>query len=105
MGSFNPVKKTTQNFDIQNYPGKIARRDDKTWVKVCPKCFSPKIKPLMNISGTIIHDQWVCPECNYAGVVIEVHFDDLAKLQLLKYRKYNSNKKVSQTQKETDTKG
>jgi hypothetical protein len=96
MGTTNSAKKTTDTIDIKNYPGKIARRDDKAWIKVCPLCMSPRITALTNISGTVIHEQWLCLECNYVGVAIEVKAEDLARFQIEQLKiKLNRNRKKS----------
>lgn len=87
-------KKANKAFELENYPGKIARRDIKNWVKVCPACFTPNIRPLTNISGIIVQEQWFCPQCSYAGVVIEVNAEDLIRFQLQqKARRYLRNQK------------
>ncbi|MFW9831192.1 MAG: hypothetical protein ACFFD8_05410 [Candidatus Thorarchaeota archaeon] len=94
MHHTNPEKSILKNLQIRNYPGKIGRTDRKTWVKVCPACFSPQIQPLTNISGTIVQEQWVCLECNYAGVAIEVNAEDLTRFRLQQIAaKYNINSK------------
>lgn len=94
MSHYNPDKSTTRDIKIENYPGKIGRSDIKTWVKVCPGCFSPRVQALTNISGPIVHEQWVCSDCNYVGVAIEVNADDLIQFQLQQIaRKYNINQK------------
>jgi hypothetical protein len=80
--------------EISNYPGKIGRTDYSQWVKVCPRCFSPNIRPLTNISGTLIQEQWYCPRCEYAGVIIEVKTEDLIRFLLQQLAKrYNKNSK------------
>lgn len=87
-------RKTADTIDIKNYPGKIGRRDDKAWIKVCPLCMSPKIKALTNISGTVIHEQWLCLKCNYVGVAIEVKTEDLLRFQIEQLKiKLNRNRK------------
>ncbi len=96
MSHTNPDKIPSGQIGAENFPGKIGRRDLKNWVKVCPGCFSPNIKPLTNISGTIIQEQWFCPNCNYVGVVIEVNAEDLIRFQLQQIaRLYNINQKSS----------
>ncbi|MFX1300514.1 MAG: hypothetical protein ACFFAL_04875, partial [Promethearchaeota archaeon] len=82
--------------EINNYPGKIGRIDLKNWVKVCPNCFSPHIKSLTNISGPIVQEQWICSECNYVGLAIEVKVEDLIRFQIQKLAiQYNVNPKVA----------
>ena len=63
MGHTNPEE--TPSKEITNFPGKVGRSDHRNWVKVCPNCFSINIRPLTNISGTIVQEQWVCPNCDY----------------------------------------
>ena len=62
---------------IENYPGKLERRDLSKWVRICPACFSPDITPLTNISGFIVQEQYYCKKCQYSGVTIEVKTEDL----------------------------
>ena len=94
MGPTNPDETTSK--EITNYPGKVGRSDHRTWVKVCPYCFSINIQPLTNISGTIVQEQWYCSNCDYAGVVIEVKTEDLIRFRLQQVaQSYNKNKKVS----------
>lgn len=82
--------------EITNFPGKIGRSDSRQWVKVCPGCFSINIQPLTNISGTIVHEQWYCPKCDYAGVAIEVKMEDLLRFHLQQLAiRYNKNQKPS----------
>lgn len=93
-------KSLDDSIEIDNYPGKIGRIDLKNWVKVCPNCFSPNIKPLTNISGPIVQEQWICPECNYVGLAIEVKVEDLIRFQVQKLaRQYNVNLKVTARKK------
>ncbi len=88
-------KSMDESIEIDNYPGKIGRIDLKNWVKVCPNCFSPNIKPLTNISGPIVQEQWICAKCNYVGLAIEVNVEDLMRFQIQKIaRRYNKNQKV-----------
>lgn len=94
MGPTNPDETTSK--EITNYPGKVGRSDHRTWVKVCPYCFSINIQPLTNISGTIVQEQWYCSNCDYAGVVIEVKTEDLIRFRLQQVaQSYNKNKKVA----------
>ena len=87
-------KSLDDSIEIDNFPGKIGRIDLKNWVKVCPNCFSPNIKPLTNISGPIVQEQWICSECNYVGLAIEVKVEDLIRFQIQKLaRQYNVNLK------------
>ncbi len=93
MSPINPEQ--TSEKGITNYPGKIGRSDLRNWVKVCPNCFSIDIQPLTNISGTIVQEQWYCPNCDYAGVVIEVKTEDLIRFRLQQLaQEYNKNHKV-----------
>ena len=93
-------KSQADSIEIDNYPGKIGRIDRKNWVKVCPNCFSPNVKPLTNISGPIVQEQWICAECNYSGLTIEVKVEDLIRFQIQKLaRQYNKNQKVAATRK------
>jgi hypothetical protein len=79
---------------IANFRGKIERSDSRQWVKVCPGCFSINIQPLTSISGTIVHEQWYCPKCDYAGVAIEAKAEDLLRFHLQKLAiQYNKNQK------------
>ena len=92
MGHTNPEETTSK--EITNYPGKVGRSDHRNWVKVCPNCFSINIQPLTNISGSIVQEQWYCPNCDYAGVVIEVKTEDLIRFRLQQLaQSYNHNKK------------
>ncbi len=92
MGHTNSEK--TAEKEIANYPGKIGRSDLRNWVKVCPNCFSTNIQPLTNISGIIVQEQWYCPGCDYAGVVIEVKTEDLIRFRFQQIaQEYNKNKK------------
>jgi hypothetical protein len=93
MGHTNPEEVPFK--EITNYPGKVGRSNHRNWVKVCPNCFSINIQPLTNISGTIVQEQWYCPNCDYAGVVIEVKTEDLIRFRLQQLaQSYNKNKKV-----------
>jgi hypothetical protein len=93
MRHTNPEE--TLQKEISNYPGKIGRSDIRNWIKVCPNCFSINIRPLTNISGTIVQEQWYCLHCDYAGVVIEVKTEDLIRFQLQQLAKmYNNNQKT-----------
>ena len=79
---------------IENYPGKIGRRDFSKWVRICPVCFSPEITPLTNISGFIVQEQWYCKKCQYSGVTIEVKTEDLIQFRVQQLlRKFNQNRK------------
>ncbi len=92
MGHTNPDGSSEK--EIENYPGKVGQSDLRNWVKVCPNCFSINIQPLTNISGTIVQEQWFCPDCNYAGVVIEVRTEDLIRFRFQQLaQEYNKNKK------------
>ncbi|MFX1243936.1 MAG: hypothetical protein ACFE8F_03180 [Promethearchaeota archaeon] len=83
---------------FKNYPGKVGRRDLSIWTKVCPGCFSPNIEPLTNISGFIVHEQWICKKCDYSGVSIEVKTEDLIQFRLQQQRQqFNRNKKTFST--------
>ena len=93
MSHTNPDQTSLK--EITNYPGKVGRSDLRNWIKVCPNCFSIKIQPLTNISGIIVHEQWYCPKCDYAGVAIEVKTEDLIRFQLQQLAEiYNKNMKV-----------
>jgi hypothetical protein len=79
---------------IENYPGKLGRRDFSTWVRICPRCFSPNVEPLTNISGFIVHEQWYCKKCQYSGVTIEVKTEDLIHfIMQQRLRRFNQNQK------------
>ncbi len=96
MSHTDPEKLSTKQLSSRNYPGKITRSDLKTWVKVCPACFSINIQPLTSISGTIVHEQWICPDCNYVGVAIEVNKEDLIRFHHQQISKrYDMNRKNS----------
>jgi len=85
----------TSSDKIENYPGKIGRRNLSRWVRVCPACFSPAITPLTNISGFIVHEQWYCKKCQYSGVTIEVKTEDLIQFHVQqRSRRVNRNKKM-----------
>lgn len=93
-------KSLADSTKISNYPGKIGRTDRKNWVKVCPNCFSPNVKALTNISGPIVQEQWICAECNYVGLAIEVKVEDLIRFQVQKLaRLFNKNQKVTTKKK------
>jgi superfamily II helicase len=94
-------KSLADSIEIDNYPGKIGRTDRKNWVKVCPNCFSPNVKPLTNISGPIVQEQWICAECNYVGLAIEVKVEDLIRFQVQKLALlFNKNQKVATKKKD-----
>jgi superfamily II helicase len=96
MTHTDPEKPATKQLNSRNYPGKITRSDLKRWVKVCPACFSINIQPLTNISGTIVHEQWICSDCNYVGIAIEVNKDDLIRFRRQQISwQYDMNRKIT----------
>ncbi len=85
-----PQKKKTQkgtDDDISDFKPSFSRRVEELWVRACPNCFSRRLKARTNIAGIISNEEWVCQRCGFTGIAIEVHIDDLRKMEQEKYRK------------------
>jgi len=58
----------------------LERAQGDKWIRVCPRCLSPNLRPLTSISGFLVQDQWLCEDCGYAGIAIEADIEDLEEL-------------------------
>jgi len=70
-----------ENREAQEIPRlALERAQGDRWVKVCPRCLSPNLRPLTSISGFLVQDQWLCEDCGYAGIAIEADVEDLEEI-------------------------
>jgi hypothetical protein len=85
-----PKKKITSKAsdeDIRDFKPSFSRRAAEHWVRACPNCFSRRLQAQTNIAGFISNEEWFCKRCGYSGIAIEVHIDDLEKMEQEKYRR------------------
>ena len=59
---------------------KIERRQKDKWVRVCPKCFDQKLRPLPSVAGILEAARYQCRACGHVGIAIEVNKQDLEEL-------------------------
>ena len=102
MGRPESDEKTeaSQKTKEPKFHAKLERRQSSKWIRACPRCFSIRLRPLVSIAGIISPEEWECLDCDFVGISIEVHPDDLMKLHRerkpqapSKIENYNMNKK------------